>query len=445
MTQRTETGLRADALAIFDAAVAAAEPRSCVRRVLSVVDGTLRVGDDAWSLDRFQRVIVLGAGKASTQMAQEVEAVLGERVTAGLITTKDGHTANLERIEAVEAGHPYPDARGMAGAERIAAMGRDADGETLALCLISGGGSALLPLPVEDLDLEDKLAATEVMQRSGMDIGEMNAVRKHLSAIKGGRLARLLEPATVRSLLLSDVIGNPLDVIASGPTAPDESTYGEALAIIDRFGAREAMPRQVIRTLEEGARGEREETPKAGDLAFARCKNQVVGSNALALAGAQEAAEARGYRTLVLTSQARGEAREVAKVTAAIAGEMRTSGRPLSPPACVILGGETTVTVRGPGRGGRNQELALAAALEIGGMPDALILSGGTDGTDGPTDAAGGFAVGTSVARAASAGVDLRAALAANDAYTALEALGNLVMTGPTGTNVMDVIVILVG
>jgi hydroxypyruvate reductase len=445
MTQRTETGLRTDALAIFDAAVAAAEPRSCVRRVLSVVDGTLRVGDDTWSLDRFQRVIVLGAGKASTQMAQEVEAVLGERVTAGLITTKDGHTADLERIEAVEAGHPYPDARGMAGAERIAAMGRDADGATLALCLISGGGSALLPLPVEDLDLEDKLAATEVMQRSGMDIGEMNAVRKHLSAIKGGRLARLLEPATVRSFLLSDVIGDPLDVIASGPTAPDESTYGEALAIINRFGAREAMPRQVIRTLEEGARGEREETPKVGDPAFARCKNQVVGSNALALAGAQEEAEARGYRTLVLTSQARGEAREVAKVAAAIAGEMRTSGRPLSPPACVILGGETTVTVRGPGRGGRNQELALAAALEIGGMPGVLILSGGTDGTDGPTDAAGGFAVGTSAARAASAGVDLRAALAANDAYTALEALGNLVMTGPTGTNVMDVIVILVG
>lgn len=433
--------LRKDALDIFRSALRAADPKEAILRHVSVEGETLRAGRKRYSLSRFRHIIVVGAGKASATMAVAVEKLLGKRISAGLINTKYEHLAKLRRIELNECGHPVPDEAGVQGARRIAELARDAGPDDLVICLVSGGASALLPYPAGDITLADKQATTRLLLESGANIHEINTVRKHLSGIKGGQLAALAYPAAVLSLILSDVIGNDLDVIGSGITAPDRSTFAGAIAILERFDLRHRVPPAVRKHLESAAN----ETPKADHPAFARTTNLIVGSNDLALDAAARRASELGYRSLILSSFIEGETRDVARVHAAIAKEIRASGRPLKPPACIISGGETTVTIHGSGKGGRNQEFALAAALDLTNTPGTLVLSGGTDGTDGPTDAAGALADNTTVARAASLGLDTRSFLRNNDSYTYFDRLGDLIRTGPTGTNVIDVRLVLVG
>jgi len=440
-----ETRLRKQALSIFSAALKAADPVQAVLRHLRVEGGALVAGKARYPLSRFENIWVLGAGKASAAMAQAAERVLGRRITAGLINVKYGHLARLRRIELNECGHPMPDQKGVEGAARIAAMAAGAGPRDLVLCLISGGGSALLPLPAPGITLDEKQAATRLLLASGANIHEINAVRKHISQIKGGQLARLAAPATVIALLLSDVIGDDLDVIGSGPTAPDPSTFDGARRILDKYGIMDRVPASVRQRLERGLAGEIPETPKPGDAAFTRTRNLVVGSCLLAVEAAEARAKQLGFRTMVLSTWIEGETREIARMHAAIAKEIIHSGRPLGPPACVITGGETTVTLRGDGLGGRNQEFVLAAAMEIAGLEHVAVLSCGTDGSDGPTDAAGALADGDTLRRAGERGLAAAQFLANNDSYRFFDALGDLVRTGPTNTNVMDVRLVLVG
>ncbi len=374
-------------------------------------------------------------------MGQAVERLLGGRIRGGLINVKHGHTAKLRRVELNECGHPIPDHAGELGAQRIAGIARQAGADDLVICLISGGASALMPLPAPPVTLAEKQETTRLLLECGANIHELNCVRKHISAVKGGQLAQLAYPATVLTLILSDVIGDDLDVIGSGPTVPDRSTFADARAILAKYGISGRLPAGVRSRLASDA----PETPKPGDKTFDRVQNLIVGSNRLAVDAAAHEARALGYRTLVLSTFIEGETRDVARVHAAIAKEIRASGRPLKPPACVISGGETTVTIRGKGLGGRNQEFALAAALDIAGLKDVVVLSAGTDGTDGPTDAAGAIADGSTIARAEAAGLDAAAHLARNDSYRFFGRLGDLIKTGPTGTNVADVRIMLVG
>jgi glycerate 2-kinase len=430
--------LRRDALSIFHAALAAADPASAVARHLRLDGDVLVAGGREYSLENIHRIFVIGAGKAGAAMASAVEAMLGSRISGGLINVKDGHTARLQRIELNECGHPIPDQRGIQGAQRIAGIARQAAAGDLVLCLISGGASALLPFPAEGITLEDKQETTRQLLACGATIHQINAVRKHLSAIKGGQLALLARPAPVIALLLSDVIGDDLSVIGSGPTAPDESTFSDALDVLDTYGIRYAVPDAVRLRLEARSFPE---TPKHLD----NVRNIVAGSNRLAIDSAERTANGLGYRTLVLSTSIEGETRDIARMHAAIAREVAATGRPAPPPVCILSGGETTVTLRGDGLGGRNQEFALAAALDIAGAAPILVLSAGTDGTDGPTDAAGAIADSTTIQRATAQGLDSKRALAENDSYRFFQPLNDLVKTGPTGTNVMDIHIALVG
>jgi len=417
--------LRADALAIFRAALKAADPSHAVEQAL-------RARKD---LERYERIFVVGAGKAAGTMARAAERVLGRRVFAGSVNAKDGDPAQTRRIEMRACGHPSPDERGVAGAQRIVELCREAGERDLVVFLLSGGASALTPLPTPPVTLGDKQATTKLLLACGASIDELNAVRKHLSLFKGGQLARVASPARVLSLILSDVVGDKLDVIGSGPTAPDSSTFDTALGVLDRYGLRGKVPKRARERLEAGAAGDIAETPKPGDEAFERVENVIVGSNRGSLDAAEWKAKELGYRTMILASTIEGETRDVARMHAAIAREMVTTGRPLRPPACVISGGETTVTLKGNGKGGRNQEFALAAAIDLAALENALVFSAGTDGTDGPTDAAGAIADGGTTKRAKR---DAAEALRQNDSYEFFREIGDLVVTGPTGTNVMD-------
>ncbi len=435
--------LREHARAILDAAVEAADAEGAVRRNLRRRGDQLVVGTTQLDLLSFRRLWVVGFGKASARMARAVEQLLGDRLHGGLVVTKHGHGAPLRKVEVLEASHPLPGPEGEAAARRMADLLREAGEGDLVLCLVSGGGSALLPLPAEGLTLQDKVAVTDLLLRSGATISEVNAVRKHLSAVKGGWLARLAYPARVVGLVVSDVLGDPLDAIASGPLSPDPTTYGDALRVLERYRLLERVPPAVRERLERGASGQVPETPKPGDPVFERVSLHVVAGVADAVEGARAAAERLGYRALVLTTWLEGEAREVGRVVAALAREEVVGDRPVPKPACLLMGGETTVTVRGPGRGGRNQELVLASALGLEGLSGVLVASLATDGTDGPTDAAGAFADGTTLPRARARGLDPEEFLARNDAYAFFEALQDLVRTGPTGTNVNDVVLVL--
>ena len=428
--------MRSDELRILRAALAAADPAAAVARHLSVKDGTLAAGRQRYRLDQFENIFVIGAGKASAAMARAVERLLGPRITGGVINVKYGDGGKLRRIELNPCGHPIPDENGMRGAERIAELARNAGPRDLLISLISGGASALLPLPAPPVTLEHKQRLTQMLLECGANIHEINCVRKHLSQIKGGQLARLAYPAAVLTLILSDVIGDDLDVIGSGPTVPDRSTFAEAAAILQKYNLWKKAPREIVTRI----RRAETETPKPGDPAFTRVQNLIVGSNRLAVDAAARQARQLGYRTLILSSYIQGETREIAKMHAAIAKEIVASGHPVRPPACIISGGETTVTIRGKGLGGRNQEFALAAAIEIDGLKGVTILSAGTDGTDGPTDAAGALATGDTVR----GNPDAQKYLSENDSYRYFESLGDLIKTGPTGTNVMDIRVILV-
>jgi hydroxypyruvate reductase len=430
--KKTEAQLRRDARAIFQASLKAADPKQAILRHAPRLQPMLDAS--------YEHIYVIGAGKASAVMAQAVEKLLGKRVTGGVINVKDGHTAPLKRIELVECGHPVPDERGVRGAERIAELARQATAKDLVICLISGGGSALLTMPAQGLTLADKQAVTRLLLECGANIHEINTVRKHLSVIKGGQLAKRVAPAKLLTLVLSDVIGDDLSVIGSGPTWPDASTFADALDVLRRYEIVDRTPVAVLKHLEESL----DETPKPGDPAFANAVTVIAGSNRLAVEAAQAEAAKRGYHPLILGTRIEGETRDVARMHAAIALEVLESNRPAKKPACLISGGETTVTIKGSGLGGRNQEFALAAAIEIDDAANIVVLSGGTDGTDGPTDAAGAIATHTTVDRAEMMDLHARAMLAANDSYRFFEPLGDLIKTGPTGTNVMDVRLLLV-
>lgn len=437
--------LRQSARGIFDAAVRAVDPAEAIRSHLACRGTRLTIGRDEVDLESIGQVVVVGLGKAGAPMAAAVEKILGDRIVRGVVVTKYGHVQATRTIRIHEAGHPVPDDAGIAGAQAVLDHVAGLGPKDLVLVLISGGGSALTPAPVDGITLAEKQALTKALLACGADIREMNTLRKHISRIKGGQLARAAAPARVFTLILSDIVGDPLDAIASGPTVPDPRTYADALAILDKYRIRREIPASIRTHLEAGAAGRVPETPKPDDPLFTRVKSVMVASNIHALQAAKAEAQRLGFRAAILSSFVEGETREIARMHAALALEVRASGNPFAPPVCLITGGETTVTLKGKGKGGRNQEFALAAALDIAGLPDVVVLSAGTDGTDGPTDAAGALADGETEARALALGLKPRAALDDNDAYPFFERLGDLVITGPTRTNVMDVRLVLVG
>jgi glycerate 2-kinase len=435
---------RLDARIIFEASLAAADPILLVQRSLQLDGAILQAGKRLYDLARYSNLYVVGAGKAAAKMARAVEALLGERIAGGIVIVKHGHSIPLKKLKIVEAGHPIPDPAGIKATEAIIRLLRRTQKTDLIICLVSGGASALLSCPVVGLSLQDKQRTTQALLNCGARIQEVNAIRKHISGIKGGRLAELAYPSTVLSLILSDVIDDSIDNIGSGPTAPDSSTFAECLSIIDRYGVEDMIPVAVTSFLKKGAAGKIVDTPKAGDPIFQKVQNLLIGNNQVALVAAKEKAEALGYNTLILSSAAEGETRKVAIDYVVIARDVLSSSSPVRPPACIISGGETTVTIRGAGLGGRNQEFALAAAVEIDGLNGIVVLSGGTDGTDGPTHAAGGIVDGTTVQRARDQGLNARSYLERNDSYPLLKAVGDLLITGPTLTNVMDLRLILI-
>ncbi|HZD42302.1 MAG TPA: glycerate kinase [Terriglobales bacterium] len=437
--------LRRDAISIFHAGLRAADPVKAVRRQVKLAGDRLEVNDRLYDLARFNQIYVTGAGKASARMASAAEQILGDRLSGGVVNVKYGHRVPVKTVKVNEAGHPLPDQAGVRGAQEILGLLRHCDQRSLVFFLVSGGGSALFPCPAAGLTLEDKQQTTQLLLECGASIQEINSVRKHISQVKGGRLARTAYPATVVSLILSDVVGDTLDSIASGPTVPDSTTFADCLRVIERYGIQDRIPPSVGQHLQRGAKGELEETPKPGDPIFRRVQNLIIGSNRLALSAAKEKANELGYHGLILSSMIVGDTIEAAGIHAAIAKEIVETGNPVPRPACIISGGETTVIIRGKGLGGRNQEFALATAAGIGGLEGTVVLSGGTDGTDGPTDAAGAIVDGTTLQRAKDNGMDPQQYLRDNDSYHFFQALDDLFVTGSTFTNVMDLRLVLVG
>jgi hydroxypyruvate reductase len=442
----TPPDLRAFAARLQRAALAAVEPAEAVYKFVSRIGDQLLIGKHSYHLSAYDRVFVVGAGKASIPMADAVCEVLRDRLSGGGVITKYHHVDRaLPTIVRVhEAGHPLPDQNSVDATRDLADLLRTATSRDLIFCVISGGGSALMTLPADDITLIDLQTTTQLLLRAGATIHQINAVRKHLDLIKGGGLARLANGAQLISLILSDVVGDDLSVIASGPAAPDPSTFADAWQVIEQCGLIDQLPASIRARLEHGRSGDIPDTPKPGDPLFERVQTAIIGSNAIAAQAAETAAKKLGFNTLLLSTSIQGEAREVAKVAAAIAKEIRQYNRPIQRPACVIWGGETTVTLKGHGLGGRNQELALAAAIAIENLPNTLIVALGTDGTDGPTDAAGAIASGDTLGRARAIGLDAFAHLADNDAYHFFQPLGDLIMTGPTETNVNDLLFLLV-
>ena len=442
----------ADACKIFRAALGRVDPLEMIGRCMAIEAGELLIRAEheeaRFAFSDYDRVVVAGIGKGAARMALGVERVLGERISGGLVAVKEGCNEPLLKLSVIEAGHPLPDARSIRAAEGLLALGRTVDERTLALFLVSGGGSAVACAPVEGLSLQDKIATTRLLLACGATIQEVNCVRKHLSALKGGRLAEAFAPASVVSLILSDVVGDDLDVIASGPAVADPTTFADALEIIRRYEIETRAPAAVINFLRRGAERKARETPKPGDPVFDRVRSILLGNNRQALEAGQAQARTLGYAAMVLTSRLTGEAREAALTILGIGKDIAASGFPLARPACILTGGETTVTVRGTGRGGRNQEMALAFLAALARAPkDAealLFFSASTDGSDGETDAAGAFAFSELLTRARAAGLDPQAFLSNNDSYNFFNSCGGLVRTGHTNTNVCDIQILLV-
>jgi glycerate-2-kinase len=427
-------------LSIFKAGIDAVNPYRLILQSLKINGNILNIGNISYDLNQFNNILIIGAGKATAPMAQAVENILGDRISKGFIVVKYGHTSPLKKIKQLEAGHPLPDEAGVKGTEEIIRLVRGADEKTLIICLLSGGGSSLLVSPADGITLNDKIETTRLLLSAGADIEELNTVRKHLSKIKGGRLSEISYPATLVTLILSDVIGDRLDVIASGPTVPDDTTFKDAMDVIEKYNLLDRLPENVIRLLNRGLRGEIKDTSKKG---FEKSRVFIIGSLKYALTAAREKALSIGYDTEIITSELQGEARDVGRWLAEKAKGLKRS-------RCFISGGETTVTVKGKGVGGRNQELALSFALEIEGIEGIMMLSAGTDGTDGPTDSAGAIVDGETVIKAKKLGLDPNAYLKDNDTYNFFKRLDSLsgekhqVIRGPTGTNVMDMQIIIV-
>ena len=439
-----ERDLKAEARQIFEAGLRAVDAKEAVKRSMVLEGNILYIGEKELDLSEFNHVWALGVGKGSAAMAQAVEEILGNRLKGGLVIVKYGYLAALKKIRLEEAGHPTPDENGRRTTRELADLVTKMGRKDLVLFLLSGGGSSLLPMPVDGVSLEEKMATTNLLLKSGASIEEMNTIRKHLSQIKGGQLARLANPATLVCLVLSDVVGDPLDVIASGPTVGDSSTFQDCREVLDRYSLREKLPASVRSHLEAGIEGKVPETPKPNDYTISNSYTTLVGNNLQALEAAADKAQMLGYHTLILSSMIEGDTTEAAGFHSALLKEIVRSGHPVGPPACLISGGETTVVVRGKGKGGRNLEFSLAAALRLEGLAGVCLLSAGTDGTDGPTDAAGAVVDGNTVARALTKGLNPTEFLAENDSYHFFQHLDDLLITGPTNTNVMDLRVMLV-
>ncbi len=430
---------------ILDAALEAVAPDGALLRHLRLdgPGGDWLVADGRRQNLTGRRVRVLGAGKGVAPMALALEDMLGQRIDEGFIVVKYDHGLPLKRIRQAEAGHPVPDASGVRATAHMLNMARTCTEQDLLICLFTGGASALTPAPAPGLSLTDLQQTTQLLLDCGAAIHELNAVRKHLSAFSGGQLARAAGGASVLSVIVSDVVGDPLDVIASGPTAPDASSFADCREILGRFGLEKSLPATVREYLRAGLAGRAPETPKPGDPLFDRVQNLLAATNRQALDAAAKAAAACGYIPCVLTDRMAGEARQKAVELTREARRRLARLKPGDKGLCLLAGGETTVTIQGRGRGGRNQEMALAAALELENQPCVCALFAGTDGTDGPTDAAGGFAFSNSVARMGGSEA-ARALLDENDSNAALRLSGDLLTTGPTRTNVMDLAVLLV-
>ena len=441
--------MRSEAEEIFRHCLRAVDPFEAVKSFIHVeadrlISGTKGHPKTELNLTEFDRISLVGAGKATAPMARAIEDLLGERIQKGIINVKYGFTEDLAFTEVIEAGHPVPDENGEKGTQKILDLLYGADEKDLIFSVISGGGSALLPHPGENMTLSEKQEITRQLLACGASIDEINAVRKHIASSKGGQMARAAFPATIVNLMLSDVVGDKMDVIASGPFVPDSSTFKDVEAIFRKYDL-EDVPASIREHLKAGLEGRIPETPKEGDAIFDRVFNFIVGSNIMALETASEKAKELGYETLILSSMVEGETREVALVHTAIAKEIVKTSRPIPPPACIISGGETTVTIRGDGLGGRNQEVGLAASLDLVGLPPrVIVLCGGTDGNDGPTDAAGAVVDPFTVTRGREAGMEAADYLKNNDAYHFLGKTQDLLITGPTNTNVMDVRLVLV-
>ena len=432
------------ALKSLEAALKAVDPKQIMKSKLSLKDSTLSIEDYVFDLNKFRNVYVVGGGKASGSMAEALEQILGKRITCGLVNVPHGAESKTSIIELHGASHPVPDEAGVTGARRMLEIADLADKDDLVICLISGGGSSLMPLPRGNVSLADKKEITEALLKSGATINEINTVRKHISDFKGGWLAKKAYPATVLNLILSDVMGDPLDFIASGPTVPDSTTFSEAVEVLKKFNLWIGAPVSIREVLSDGVKGLIPETPKTDDDAFKNVHNVIVGNNRLSSLVALERLKSAGLNTLLLTATLEGEARQVGIVLASIAKEVLVSGNPVSKPAGIIAGGETTVIVTGKGKGGRNQEIALAAAAKLRRLDGTVIASLSTDGIDGPTHVAGAIVDGKTLVRAAEVGLSPEKFLADNDSYHFFSKLGDLIFTGPTGTNVNDISVIVV-
>ncbi len=426
--------------AVLSSALLAVEPAAAVKRVLIREDDHLLIGGKSYDLSRINHIWLIGVGKAGVPMAQAVVDVLGDRLSGGVVIVKEGFAFGSlpSNITLVEAGHPIPDQRGQAGADQIARLLHQLQADDLVLCVISGGGSALLAHPVKDVSLEDLQQLSQHLLDCGASVGEINIVRKHLDQFKGGQLVSHVSPASLVSLILSDVVGNPLDIIASGLTVPDPSTYRDSFNILQKYQLVDRVPPSIINHLQQGGRGEIPDTPKPGNALFNRVQNEIIGSNITACQAALQEARDLGFNVQLLTTYLQGEANQAGRFLASIVRQIADNGHPLPRPACLVVGGETTVTVKGNGKGGRNLELALAAAIDLAGLSDVALITLATDGNDGPTDAAGVFVDGEILLRAEHFGLNPRQYLENNDSYHFFEILGALIKTGPTQTNVND-------
>ena len=423
------------ALQAFEAALAAIAPQSLLKSRLLLENGGLRIDQHRFELDKYKNIYIVGGGKASGAMAVAAEKILGKRIARGCINIPHETLCSTDLVILNRAGHPVPDQAGVAGTRQIVELVVQAGSADLILCLISGGGSSLMPLPRGDVTLADKRDLTSLLLKSGASISEINAVRKHISAFKGGWLARMAYPATVLNLILSDVVGDPLDFIASGPTIPDSTTFADARAVLLKYDLWELAPGSVQKLLTDGVQGLAEETPKAGDAAFERVHNVVIGNNSSAIAAVDSNLRAAGFNTQLLPAPLQGDAVALGQSLAGrISGEVRAD-RPLA----IIGGGETTVNISGSGQGGRNQEMALAAVQQLAGVEGMLLAILATDGIDGPTDACGALVDGSTLARAQKLGLKPEVFLRNNDSYNFFRELGDLVFTGYTGSNVNDV------
>ena len=462
---RADRKARRIALTALEQALNAVDPKKMIESKITLKQNRLRIRQKEFNLKRFRRIIVIGGGKASGEMAEALEEILGRRISAGIVNvphkirnsgigkTSPG-TVNREvssfsttrngLIKLHQAGHPIPDEAGLKGTKEILDLVSDVRKDDLVICLISGGGSSLMPLPRGEITLADIGQINDDLLMSGATINEVNTVRKHISDCKGGWLAKRTYPATVVNLVLSDVIGDPLEFIASGPTVPDSTTFGDAIDILKRYNLWKTLPPSAGTILVEGQKGLIPETPKEGDQVFRKVHSFVMGNNRLAALAACKGLQEKGLQSLLLTSYLEGEARHVGTMLASIVKEIRSSGNPLPKPCGIVAGGETTVTVVGDGKGGRNQEVALSAALRIAGMESSVVATLATDGVDGPTQAAGAIVDGYTITRSLALNLNPESFLDNNDSYSFFSEVNDQIVTGSTDTNVNDLAIIVV-